>query len=86
MILLLMVVAAGVLLLNIPFGFWRVGVRKFSLPWFLAVHLPIPLVVVLRLSTGLGWSVASFPIVIGAYVTGQYLGGALRRAFPSLGE
>jgi len=77
--LVLMAVAVGVLVLNIPFGFWRAGVRKFSLPWILAVHLPIPLVVTLRVLSGLGWSLASFPFVIGAYLTGQYLGGVLWR-------
>jgi len=83
---LLLMVTAGVLVLNIPFGFWRAGVRKFSLPWILAVHLPIPCVVTLRLLTGLGWSLASFPFVIAAYVTGQYLGGTLRRAWPTPGQ
>ena len=83
---ILFAVAAGVLVLNIPFGFWRAGVRKFSLPWILAVHLPIPFVVALRLFSGLGWSLASFPFVIAAYVTGQYLGGALRRAWPTGGK
>ena len=82
MMLTLFFVAMGVLVLNVPFGFWREGVRKFSLPWMFAVHLPIPFVVALRLSSGLGWSLISFPFVIAAYVTGQYLGGALRRALP----
>jgi hypothetical protein len=30
--LALIAVAAGVLVLNLPFGYWRGGVRKFSLP------------------------------------------------------
>ena len=44
-------VTFAVFFLNLPFGFWRAGVRKFSLPWFLAVHAPIPLVVGLRLGS-----------------------------------
>ena len=79
-------VAAGVLVLNIPFGSWRAGVRKFSLQWILAVHLPIPFVVALRIFSGLGWSPVSFPFVIAAYLTGQYLGAALRRALPRSGK
>lgn len=86
MMMTLIAVAVGVLLLNVPFGFWRAGVRKFSLPWILAVHLPIPFVVAMRLLSGLGWSLASFPFVIAAYLTGQYLGAALRRAFPARGR
>ena len=40
-------VSAAVLItaVNLPFGYWRAGVRKLSAPWFLAVHLPVLLVV-----------------------------------------
>ncbi len=86
MMLTMFFVAMGVLVLNVPFGFWREGVRKFSLAWIFAVHLPIPFVVALRMSSGLGWSLHSFPFVIAAYMTGQYLGGALRRAWPRQGS
>ena len=76
---ILLVVILGALAVNVPFGFWRAGVRKFSLPWFAAVHLSIPLVVGMRLFSGLGWHFYTFPPLIGAYVLGQYAGGALRR-------
>jgi hypothetical protein len=32
----LAIVAIGVFVVNLPFGFWRAGVRKLSLPWFVA--------------------------------------------------
>ena len=79
------VVAAGVAMLNLPFGFWRGGVKLFSPAWFLAVHLPIPLMVTLRLVTGLGWRLSTFPLMLGAYFTGQLVGGALRRHWRSAG-
>jgi hypothetical protein len=41
--------------MNLPFGFWRAGARRFTLPWFLAVHAPVPLVVGVRALAGLGW-------------------------------
>ena len=75
----LIIVVAGVFALNLPFGYWRAGTRKFSLAWIAAVHLPIPLVVALRLASGLGWAPYSFPFVIGAYFCGQYLGGRIRQ-------
>jgi hypothetical protein len=71
-------VAAGVLLLNLPFGFWRAGVRKFSLRWVLAVHAPVPMVIALRILSGLGWRLETFPVMVGAFFTGQFLGGRLR--------
>ncbi len=71
-------VAAGVALINLPFGFWRAGVRKFSLPWFLAVHGPVPLVVGLRLLFHVGWHLSTFPVLVGMYFSGQFLGGLLK--------
>jgi hypothetical protein len=77
----LAVVAAVTLAVNLPFGFWRAGVRKFSLPWFVAVHGPVPLIVGMRLAAGLGWRLATFPVLVGAFFGGQLIGGRVRAAF-----
>ncbi|MEJ5348700.1 MAG: hypothetical protein WHS46_08440 [Desulfosoma sp.] len=66
--------------LNLPFGYWRAGVRRFSKAWFLAVHLPVPLVVGLRVMSGLGWRLNTFSVLVGAFCVGQWLGGSLHRA------
>jgi F0F1-type ATP synthase membrane subunit a len=71
--------ALAVLAMNLPFGFWRAGAKRFTRPWFVAVHAPVPLVIFLRVVSGLGWHLVSFPILIGAFFTGQLLGGAMRR-------
>jgi hypothetical protein len=71
-------VASAVVLLNMPFGYWRAGVRKLSLPWFVAVHAPVPLVIALRLVSGMGFKLWTYPLMVGAYFTGQFLGGRLR--------
>jgi len=76
---ILIAVVAAVFLLNLPFGFWRAGVRKFSAAWFLSVHLPIPFIVGLRILSGMGFHLATFPVMIGAYLAGQYTGGAIKR-------
>ncbi len=70
----------SIVLLNLPFGYWRAGVKRFSLPWFLAVHLPVPLAVGLRFLVGLGLRLSTLPIFIAAFFTGQFLGGKLRKA------
>ncbi len=75
----LWVVAAIVFLLNLPFGYWRARVRKFSAQWILAIHLPVPLVIACRIFSGLGWQLVSFPIMIGAFFGGQFLGGWISR-------
>ncbi len=74
----LIAVAVAVLTLNVPFGYWRAGCEKFSARWIIAVHAPVPMVLALRISSGLGWQLSTFPVMIAAYFAGQYLGGVLR--------
>ena len=82
----LLLVALAVCLLNIPFGYWRASVRKFSWQWILAIHLPVPIVVLLRIYSGLGWQLLTFPIIIGAFFLGQFSGAKLRGALAGRGR
>ena len=75
----LLVAVVCALLVNVPFGFWRAGARKFSLVWFMGVHAPIPFIVAIRLLAGVGWHLKTFPLFVVAYFGGQCVGGALRR-------
>ena len=77
----LMIVAVLVLCLNLPCGYVRAGTKRFTLYWFLAVHAPIPIIVTLRFLSGLGWHLATFPVLVAAYFSGQLWGGKLRRFF-----
>jgi hypothetical protein len=71
-------VAAAVLFVNLPFGYWRAGEKRMTIPWFVAIHAPVPLVVGLRITLGMGWQLATFPVMVGAFFTGQFLGGRVR--------
>jgi hypothetical protein len=71
----LLILSAIVLLINIPFGCWRKKVNKFSVQWFIAIHLPVVLVIILRFYSGVGFASITYPIIIFAFVAGQYLGG-----------
>lgn len=77
----LLIIAVIVFLLNIPFGFWRAHVRKFSLQWILAIHLPVPIVVALRIYSGLGYDWHTFPPLIGAFFLGQFCGAKIGEYF-----
>ena len=70
-------VAIIVFVLNIPFGYWRASTKRFSLQWFLSIHIPVPAVIALRVFSGIGWQPITFPIFIGAFFLGQILGGKL---------
>ena len=76
----LALVAFAVFVLNVPFGYWRAGTRKFSWQWILAIHLPVPLVIALRVFSGLGFQLWSFPLMVAAFFLGQFCGARLRRA------
>jgi hypothetical protein len=73
-------IAAGIVfLLNVPFGYWRSRVRKFSAQWILAIHLPVPFIIACRIFLGLGWHLMTFPVLIGAFFAGQYAGSKIQR-------
>lgn len=77
---LLALAAAIVFLLNLPFGYWRAGLRKLSTAWFVAIHAPVPLVVALRWGLGLPFRWTTLPLFVVAYFAGQWAGARLRRA------
>ena len=70
----LMLIASA---LNVPLGYQRQSCRKFSLGWFFYVHISIPVIVYLRVKTGLGWQF--IPLTLASTVAGQILGGKLQR-------
>lgn len=78
-----LVVAALVLIENLPFGFWRAGLKKFSPRWFVAVHAPVPIAIGLRLLVGVGWRLSTLPLFVGSFFAGQLVGGRLRTGWRS---
>ncbi len=73
----LILVTIVVYLLNIPFGYWRANVKKFSLQWALAIHVPVPIVIALRFLGNLGFHFITYPFLVGAFFFGQYTGKKL---------
>jgi hypothetical protein len=62
---------------NVPLGYLRESTIKFSIHWFIYVHLSIPVIILLRHHYGFGWIYV--PFTLGLAVTGQLVGGRLRR-------
>lgn len=77
-VFLLSLIVLAALVLNLPFGYLRVKTKRFSLAWFLYIHLPIPAIFLLR--TASGFSAKVIPIIIVGSVLGQMLGGRLNRS------
>ena len=64
--------------INLPCGYWRAGVRKFSPQWFVAVHAAVPMVIALRFALGLPFRWKMLPFFVAAYFGGQFAGSRLR--------
>ncbi|HEX9777395.1 MAG TPA: hypothetical protein VGA63_04550 [Geopsychrobacteraceae bacterium] len=62
---------------NLPLGYIRETSRKFSLRWFVLIHISIPFIIALRVLQGFSWHLV--PLTIGCAIAGQLIGGQLRR-------
>ncbi len=79
MILRLTGVALLALILNVPMGYWREGVPKFSPSWFIAIHAVVPLVVLMRHKSEIGFAWYTYPPLVLCYFGGQFIGSRWRR-------
>ncbi len=72
------------LAINTPFGYFRAKSRKFSVAWFLYIHLPIPFLFVLRRLAGFG--IEFVPIIAVGAILGQIVGGRFNNPKVSCNE
>jgi len=66
---------AFTLLINLPFGHARAKAERYSLRWFLYIHIPIPLIFIARTIAHIEFKY--IPIVVLAAIAGQIAGGKL---------
>lgn len=78
-------VALLVLLIDLPFGYWRASVRRLSSQWFLALLVSVSLDIALIIFSGLGFKLISIPVLIGAFCLGQFVGGRVRNIIQGRG-
>lgn len=66
---------------NIPLGYLRMGSPKYSLRWFVYIHLSVPFIIGLRVANNISWQMIPFSIALA--VAGQMIGSRLyRRSHP----
>ncbi|NWF76908.1 MAG: hypothetical protein HXY53_10170 [Nitrospirae bacterium] len=63
------------LLINLPFGYARARAKRYSLRWFLYIHIPIPLIFIARIISHI--DIKYIPIFAFAAIAGQLLGGRM---------
>lgn len=69
---------AMVFALNIPFGYWRGNVRKLTVQWALAIHVPVVLAIVIRLASHLPFEPLTLAAMVLAFFSGQTAGQRIR--------
>lgn len=74
---LLIIISLVVFFLNIPFGYWRANVRRFSTQWFLAIHIPVPFIIAIRILSDIGFIWYTYVFLVGAFFLGQQSGALL---------
>ena len=75
----ILIVALLVFLINVPFGALRSRHKKFTLMWWVYIHIPVPVVILLRIYSDIGFAFYTYPILVGAFFAGQLAG---RKYFP----
>ena len=66
---------------NIPLGYLRMGSPKYSVRWFVYIHLSVPFIIGLRIANNISWQMVPFSIALA--VAGQMIGSRLyRRSHP----
>ena len=73
---LMALIGSAALAVNIPLGYAREGFRRFSIGWFVCIHLSVPLIAWLRLENHVSaWGIPAF---VACAVLGQIAGGKAR--------
>jgi len=67
-------VSGIVYVINIPFGYWRKSVRRFSLYWFLAIHIPVIISILLRYLWNIDFKWEYLILFIFMFFAGQFTG------------
>jgi hypothetical protein len=66
-----------VFIINIPFGYWRANVKRYSFQFFLAIHFPVALIILYRLLSGTGFEVETLYFTVPAFFFGQFAGSKI---------
>ena len=72
---------AFAILSNVPLGYIRQGSPKYSVRWFVYIHLSVPFIIGLRIANNISWQIIPFSIALA--VVGQMIGSRIyRRSHP----
>jgi len=67
-------VSFAIFVINLPFGFFRARVKKFTHPWGRCIYIPILINIAVRRLV-LHWNWTVIPYLLGATILGHIVGG-----------
>ncbi len=70
----MLMLSTAIFLINIPFGYWRADTVSKSFEWFVTIHIPVIIIIILRFYFEIDFSLTSVLINILSFVSGQFLG------------
>jgi hypothetical protein len=75
--MIIALLAIIVFVINIPFGYWRKSQKRFSVNWFVSIHVPVILTILLRylFDVELNWLFRILFILM--FIAGQFSGKIL---------
>ena len=66
-----------VFIINIPFGFWRKSQKRFSVNWFLSIHIPVVISILLRYLCNIKFDWLYLLLFVLMFIAGQFSGKVL---------
>ncbi|MBE0570430.1 MAG: hypothetical protein IH618_02705 [Ignavibacteriaceae bacterium] len=73
----ILLLALFTFIINVPFGYWRANVKRFSLQFILAIHLPVLFIVLFRILTGTGFEYETLFVTVPTFFLGQLVGSKI---------
>lgn len=82
--MIILFVSALIFIVNIPFGIWRSNEKKLSLKWFLAIHIPVIISLVIRYFLNIDYEWYYIFVFITMFFLGQLVGKFIFNLFLKL--
>lgn len=70
-------ISLTILIINTPFGYWRANVKKYSIQWIFAIHIPVLIGITERIISHLEFSWTTLPVFILVFFIGQLIGSKI---------
>lgn len=72
--MVLFAISILVFIINVPFGYWRGGSKRYSVNWFIAIHAPVVISIMLRYVFNIKFQWIYLLLFASVFFAGQLVG------------